>query len=586
MKFLLHNEEGITFPPIRPAYEEGEILFERFRTLTPRDARDSIIGEGGTGLIHLVRDELMDRIVALKLPHENILRDPSARFDVIRETRQAIELTHPHIVRIHDFHEGKGGWAISMQYVRGKNLDEWRHEGRSGSRRSIVPYSVERIESWIAQLCEALIYAHEDASMVHRDIKPKNLMLERREDGREKLLLTDFGITQKLRLHTIMLSRVQPGTNEKNTMGTLPYMPWEQIQGAPASTLDDIYSVGATIYELLTGRPPFYEGAYEQIRTQVEKVVPPTMTRRLQDFDLAIHSIPDAWEETVAACLAKRPEDRPQSIREVMHRLGLAGAPVPVPLPVEPAIPIIDSAKTDALEEELRLREEEVRSLQDALAGRHQDIAALQQEVQDLTATVSSLEKSVETHRAAIGDAEGQSQLLATLQTELEAKSRELEEASGKAGQLQSHIASIGENLEAEEQHRKALETELADARAAADAATARVQEIEADAREQIEQARNALQAAAEEAAARIARIEASSQQQVEEARQVATHATEVAEKAARRRTAHALAEAIANAEAAKQQAAKLAEESSRHAAIAERAEQKLAALKSVVSGD
>ncbi len=625
MKFLLHNEEGITFPPIRPAYEEGQLLFDRFRTLTPRDAKDSIIGEGGTGLIHLVRDELMDRVVALKLPHENILRDPSARFDVIRETRQAIELTHPNIVRIHDFHEGPGSWGISMQYVRGRNLDEWRHEGRSGSRRSIVPYSVERIEGWIVQLCNALMYAHEDAHMVHRDIKPKNLMLERREDGYEKLLLTDFGITQKLRLHTIMLSRVQPGSNEKSTMGTLPYMPWEQIQGAPASILDDVYSVGATIYELLTGRPPFYEGAYEQIRTQVEKVVPPSMADRLQQFDLAIHTIPDHWEDTVAACLAKRPEDRPQSVREIMTRLGLtSSAPVAVAVEEQP-VPVVSSAEVENLQADLRLREDEVRTLQAELGARQSEVGVLQAQLQESTGKIASLEQTIEDSRLALGNAEGldteRQQLLTGLRADVEEKGRQLADISNQRDQLQASVATLEQQLQATEQSRSSLEAQLASALemggAAESTAVAKVSEIERSASEQVQQVQaeaTARIAAAEQSAneralqaestaatrtaeiertatERIQSAEATAASQVEEAirtadakvgeaQRTAASATEIAEKAARKKTAHALAQAIAAAEIAKQHAAKLAEDARQHASAAERAEKELAVLR------
>ena len=105
VEFHLHNEVGIKFPPLRPAYSDGEVFFGRFRALVSRRTGTSSIGEGGTGRIHLVRDELMEREVALKIPLDSILRDPAAREDVIQETRQAMELTHPNIVRIHDFHE-------------------------------------------------------------------------------------------------------------------------------------------------------------------------------------------------------------------------------------------------------------------------------------------------------------------------------------------------------------------------------------------------------------------------------------------------------------------------------------------------
>ncbi len=458
MQFLLSNEQGINFPPLSPTYQEGELFFNRFRALVPRDARDSIIGEGGTGLIHLVRDELMERIVALKLPHESILRDPSARFDVIRETRQAIELTHPHIVRIHDFHEGKDGWGISMQYVRGMNLDEWRHVGRIGPRRSIVAFPVEHIIGWITQLCEALVYAHEDARMVHRDIKPKNLMLEKREDGGEKLLLTDFGITQKLRLHTIMLSRSQPGVNDKNTMGTLPYMPWEQIQGSPASTLDDVYAVGATIYELLTGRPPFHEGGYEQIRSQIETVVPPPMAERLASFDLPDFHIPQEWEETVAACLAKRAEDRPRSIREIASHLGLGVSPLGVPGAANAALPHTPSAEDEANQAQiitLRTENQEaslkISRLEGELSGIRAELDKAVREAADWKASMA----------AAGSGADELTQQLVELQSALRDKDLDLQAAAEAKETLERRIRETEDQREEHIRRLSELEAEL-----------------------------------------------------------------------------------------------------------------------------
>lgn len=603
MDFQLHNEEGIAFPPIRPAYEEGELFFERFRTLIPRGARDSIIGEGGTGLIHLVRDELMDRVVALKLPHESIQRDRSARHDVIRETRQAIELTHPHIVRIHDFHEGRQGWGISMQYVRGKNLDEWRHEGRGDSRRGIVPYPVERIEDWVAQLCDALIYAHEDARMVHRDIKPKNLMLERRDDGFEKLLITDFGITQKLRLHTMMLSRVQPGTSDKSTMGTLPYMPWEQIQGAPASALDDVYAVGATIYELLTGRPPFYEGGYEQIRTQVEKVVPATMARRLQDFDLPDHGIPAEWEETVAACLAKRPQDRPQSVREIVSRLGL----------VSSAAPLAGGAAAGASGPAVETLRQEVRALQMARETDRAEIESLQGALRQSTERTAQLERYIGENQDALGASESQSreldaelallrqsleqaqqearrwknsydtieasldgeqqEVVAQLQADIGEKDRQLASALGQQEQLRRTLTELEARQAAEEQGRLALEAELEEARQAAGDGAA---EIEARFQEELAELRRGAVAAQEAAAvetrnagALVEQAEKNARQQVEQARQEARKSAE-----------QAVAEARSQAEAARKEAARLAEEAKRAGHLAEQAKSELSTLK------
>ncbi len=545
MKFLLHNEQNIVFPPIRPAYQEGELLFGRFRMLIPRDAQDSILGEGGTGIIHLVRDELLDRVVALKLPHENILRDPTARFDVIRETRQAIELTHPHIVRIHDFHEGREGWGISMQHVRGMNLDEWRHVGRTGTRRTIVAYNVDRITGWIRQLCEALIYAHEDARMVHRDIKPKNLMLEAHEDGNEKLLLTDFGITQKLRMHTLLLSRAQPGEDSKGTMGTLPYMSWQQIQGAPASIFDDIYAVGATIYELLTGRPPFYEGSYAQIRAQVETVTPPSMAARLLDFDMPVHDIPEPWEEAVRACLAKNPEDRPQSIRELMAALELSG-----------------TASTASGDADLR---GELLVISHALEERAHTVTSLQREVDQLRGDLEEARghgappPADDGHAAALeGELDAIRASLAAIATERDALRDAVPAFENSLAGLQQRCAALEEeNLrlqegsteelrqtgEAAEQQMEAIRGEAAEQlRLAGLAAQERLAAVEAEAAEKVRLLEDSARAQAEDSARELSRrldlAEAAAQERITAAETAAREQAAAAEALARQRMA------------------------------------------------
>ena len=526
MQFLLSNEQGINFPQLSPTYQEGELFFNRFRALVPRDARDSIIGEGGTGLIHLVRDELMERIVALKLPHESILRDPSARFDVIRETRQAIELTHPHIVRIHDFHEGKEGWGISMQYVRGMNLDEWRHFGRIGPRRSIVAYPVDHIIGWITQLCEALVYAHEDARMVHRDIKPKNLMLETREDGGEKLLLTDFGITQKLRLHTMMLSRTQPGINEKNTMGTLPYMPWEQIQGAPASALDDVYAVGATIYELLTGRPPFHEGGYEQIRLQIETVVPPPMAERLASFDLPDFHIPREWEETVAACLSKRADDRPQSIREIASRLGLGVSSLGGSAATHEQPARISSAQAEDNQAQILILRSENEEASAKISQLENELSVIRTDLE------KALREAADWKNSLTSAGSGQEELTRQLM-ELQSAVRDKDlglEAAGKAKEdLERSIREVENQRDEHTRRLSALEAELEKAHLnAGEANREMIDSLRAEietARRSLEESRNAI--AAEKAATGKAIEEAQL-----EARKEAEHAADEARKA------------------------------------------------------
>ncbi len=500
VEFHLHNEAGIKFPPLRPAYSDGDLFFGRFRALIARTTGTSVIGEGGTGLIHLVRDELMDREVALKIPLESILRDPAAREDVIQETRQAMELTHPNIVRIHDFHESDRLWGISMQQVRGKNLDEWRYDTASttGTRRTIRPYTVDKIRDWIAQLCDALRYAHEDARMVHRDIKPKNLMLEQR-DGGSKLLLTDFGITQRLRMHNMMLSRDQDRAGEaKSNMGTLPYMPWEQIAGGQPSPLDDVYAVGATIYELITGRPPFYEGSFEQIKIQIKETAPPSMEERLSQFGIHSAPIPNEWENTVAACLAKRPEDRPQSMRELISALGFHAG---------------NDTKLEALVQSQQDRIQQLESRIEVIGTPasgdpkwENQARALQQEVESLRTALASSDTSGETE-ARIADLTGQleqaRQNLADFQAEQDARLQTVrEEAAAEIARLQQENANAGADVAAGFQEKiQNLETALTRSREDAGAELqAKVSELEAR-----------LQSSRDEASAEISRLQSAS---------------------------------------------------------------------------
>ena len=311
--------------PVR--LEPGQILFGRFKLIAAPDREDSLVGQGGMGIIHLAEDTLLDRVVAIKIPPQNVICDADAKLDLLAETRRALALTHPNIVRIYDFHEsaGDGLWGISMQYVPGTNLYDLRTEISLGSRTRVA-FSVERIRPWVRQICEALVHAHEFAGLVHRDLNPKNIMLEARtapddELTREHILITDFGIAASIR-HSIQRS----GERDEPTMagaGTLPYMPWEQIMGEPANTSNDIYALGATIYDLLTTRPPFFEGAATSILTQIERAIPPSLTERRRDLHLEMpEPIPPEWEEVVRDCLQKHASDRPASIREIADRLG------------------------------------------------------------------------------------------------------------------------------------------------------------------------------------------------------------------------------------------------------------------------
>lgn len=338
--FQFSNDHGIPLPAAGAGVREEGFFFRRFRGLVYpwNKENSSIIGRGGSGVIHIVRDEIMDRVVALKLPNESILEEPQVRSEVLNEASQALELTHPNIVRIFDFHDQDGRWGISMQFVRGKSLDKWRDKLAPYQMSGGAFYDVEQVAPWVQQLCDALSYAHEEVGIVHCDIKPPNLLLERWFDTRmritrEKLLLTDFGITQKLRDFTTRTQRHRgrtsggsggSGSEEGGAAGTLAYMSPQQLAGKDGAVSDDIYAVGMTIYELLTGRPAFYQGDAKIIQHQIESVLPPPMMERRKERGVkSAQPIPDLWEQVTAQCLHKDPARRPASIRELARLLGL-----------------------------------------------------------------------------------------------------------------------------------------------------------------------------------------------------------------------------------------------------------------------
>ena len=194
-----------------------------------------------------------------------------------------------------------------MEYIDGETLSNLRAEKE---QRIFEP---EEIATWTGQLCDGLDYAHTRAKVIHCDLKPANLMVNQGGD----LKITDFGIARSL---SDSVSRL---TVEEGRSGTLIYMSPQQLNGERCTHLDDIYSLGASIYELLTSKPPFYSG---NIDRQICERAAPSMTERRKELDIEPAVVPQVWEDTVAACLAKDPSRRPQSATEVTQRLGITPA--------------------------------------------------------------------------------------------------------------------------------------------------------------------------------------------------------------------------------------------------------------------
>lgn len=562
--FHFHNDYGIPFPAIGAGVREEGIFFRRYVGLVYPGKNDSIIGRGGSGVIHVVRDKIMDRVVALKLPNESILAEPQVRNEVLNEASQALELTHPNIVRIYDFHDQDSRWGISMQYVRGRNLDEWRdklapHQMSGGSF-----YDVDQIKAWVLQLCDALSYAHEEAGIAHCDIKPRNLLLERSFDTRvrqirEKLLLTDFGITQKLRDFTTRtqkhnLPKSSPGGtgDEGGAAGTLAYMSPQQLLGNDSAISDDIYAVGVTLYELLTGRPPFYQGDAKIIQHQIESVVPPAMMARRHERGVkAATPIPDLWEQVTAQCLHKDAAKRPASARELARLLGLSAASVSAISPAEERrreeeretlrvtvhtqekkiseltdhlqqLEIRQAGKVD--ESQLNQARAEITRLETALQEKDAQLNELDEQIQDLEEERNALQRQL--------DASGNSssETAALLAQERDAAAARLQKAQAEAARIQEERDTARATLKKSEQALEDLRSKLADA--VKEAAEAGNKAKTADAR--IQKAKD------EEAATRktLEAARAQAEQKLAQARQEADEARRQAESLSEKQTA------------------------------------------------
>jgi serine/threonine protein kinase len=208
---------------------EGHVLGGRYEAVKP-------VGAGGMARVYKGTDRVLDRTIAIKVLAAPFDADPGFVERLRREARSAAGLSHPNVVAVFDSGSDGGIHYIVMEWIEGESVAELiRREGPLESARASV----------IAEgVCEALAAAH-DMGVVHRDVKPANVMVGR--DGQVKVL--DFGIAKALTAETL--------TRTGTTLGTAAYISPEQARGVPGDGRSDLYSLGCTLYEMLTGRPPF-----------------------------------------------------------------------------------------------------------------------------------------------------------------------------------------------------------------------------------------------------------------------------------------------------------------------------------------
>ena len=250
-------------------------------------------------VVHLARDTVLDRPVAVKLLSEDARTDPDLRARFLREGRLAAGLSHPNVVRVFDTGDNGESPYLVMEYVEGRSLAELRREG------GLPPDDVVTLG---LQACAGLAHAHR-AGIVHRDIKPQNLLLQ--EDG--VLKVADFGIARGSSGATITVA----GT----LLGTAGYMAPELVAGAQATVASDLYALGAVLYELLAGRPPRVVATIADLNdggalTHVGALAP---------------AAPTALADAIMRCLDPDPTARPESAAELALELeGLSEAPTQV----------------------------------------------------------------------------------------------------------------------------------------------------------------------------------------------------------------------------------------------------------------
>ncbi|HEY7113983.1 MAG TPA: serine/threonine-protein kinase [Thermoanaerobaculia bacterium] len=249
------------------------------------------LGSGGSGHVYLAWDPLMGREVALKTCDTD---DPPVRERFAREARLAGGLDHPNIVRIFDFRDDETPWFLVQEFLDGEDLSQ------CVARRSPMP--LEGKLRLLEETAAALAFAHEHG-VVHRDIKPANIRVL--SDGRIKIL--DFGIARSLDGGP---STTRPGT----TIGSLGYMPPEQIEGGPVDPRSDLFAMGVVAYELIAGHRPFDGGSIGELFLRIVHDDPEPLTSFLP-------SVPDALDALVLQCLAKEPAQRPASAGDVRDRL-------------------------------------------------------------------------------------------------------------------------------------------------------------------------------------------------------------------------------------------------------------------------
>jgi eukaryotic-like serine/threonine-protein kinase len=264
------------------------------------------LGKGAFGAVFRGEDVRLGRKVAIKVPHVKGEEDAAAWGQLLQEARAASALNHPNICATYDIGEEAGVNYIALEYVEGQTLSDLIRSG---------PVSTILALSYASQIAQGLEHAHA-RGIIHRDLKASNVMIT--SDGHAKLL--DFGLARHIdpgTMESVMQSR-QSLAEIHSIAGTLSYMAPEVLRGKPPRPASDLWSLGALLYETLSGRLPFKgETAFEL-----------TMAIMVETPEPLSSSVPESVRSLVEKCLRKEPDDRFANAREVLDSLEAARASI------------------------------------------------------------------------------------------------------------------------------------------------------------------------------------------------------------------------------------------------------------------
>ena len=247
---------------------------------------EALVNQGGMGAIYAARDERLGRKVAVKVMLDSVIRMPGSAERFEREARVAATINHPNCVAVYDYGRDDNGYFLVLEWVEGQTLADL--VTRSG------PLEPKRAAHLMAQVCDGLSAIHA-LGFVHRDVKPQNIMVTRNANGDEQVKLLDFGIVGAIGGGDARLT--QPGFS----LGSPQYMAPEQALVEPADATSDVYSAGATLFFVLSGRPP-YLGDSLSVMQQLLHAEPPDAPVALLDYPLAAVA-----KQAMAKCRAMRP---------------------------------------------------------------------------------------------------------------------------------------------------------------------------------------------------------------------------------------------------------------------------------------